>query len=235
MADPPRIIDCRVHMCDRETHRYPFMAVKRDYETFAGDTSSAFRTFLLPDLIAATDRLPVEKFVHIEAHLGTDDPSDETRWLQGIADNQGNPQGIVGYARLHEPGVEQLLEAHAACPNHRGISHSLNWHADRFYSMCDRPDHLVDPDWQRGCALLERYGISFDLQIYPHQLADSVALAKRFPGVPLIVEHCALPFDRSAAGMAQWREGCVAWPSCRTAWSSSRRWCSSIMRGQQHR
>lgn len=207
MADPPRIIDSHVHLWDLEAHRYPFMAARRDYEVFAGDTSSAFRTFLLPDLIAATDGLPVEKFVHIEAHLGTEDPSDETRWLQHMADTQGNPQGIVGYARLHEPGVETLLEAHAACPNHRGIRHSLNWHADRFYSMCDRPDYLVDPDWQRGYALLERHGMSFDLQIFPHQLADSVVLAKRFPGVPLIVEHCAFPIDRDLDGMAHWRDG----------------------------
>lgn len=207
MADPTRIIDAHVHLWDLEAHRYPFMAAKRDHTTFAGDTSSAFRTFLLPDLIAATDGLPVEKFVHIEAHLGTDDPSDETRWLQRIADAHGNPQGIVGYAALHDPGVEKVLEAHAACSNHRGIRHSVNWHANRFYSMCDRSDYLTDPDWQRGYALLEKYRMSFDLQIFPHQLADGAALAGRFPGVPLIVEHCAFPIDRSAEGLAQWREG----------------------------
>ena len=207
MTEPSRIIDCHVHMWDLEAHRYPFMEVRRDYETFAGDTSSAYRTFVLPDLIAATEGLPVQKFVHIEGHLGTEDPSDETRWLQRMADTHGNPQGIVGYARLHERGVEKLLEAHAACPNHRGIRHSLNWHANRFYSMCDRPDYLTDPDWQRGYALLENYGMSFDLQILPNQLDDSIALAKRFPYVQLIVEHCAFPIDRSADGMTQWREG----------------------------
>lgn len=207
MADPPRIIDAHVHLWDLAAHRYPFMAAKRDYAVFAGDTSSAFRTFLLPDLIAATDGLPVEKFVHIEAHWGTHDPAEETRWLQGIADARGNPHGIVGYAALHDPRVEELLAAHAACPNHRGIRHSINWHADRYYSMCDRPDYLTDPDWQRGYALLGKYGMSFDLQIFPHQLADAVALATRFPGVPLIVEHCAFPIDRGPDGRAQWRDG----------------------------
>ena len=88
-----------------------------------------------------------------------------------------------------------------------GIRHIVSWHQDRFYSMTDRPDYLTDPDWQRGYALLDKFRMSFDLQIFPHQLADSAVLAEKFPAIPLIIEHCALPMERDPDGMERWRKG----------------------------
>ncbi|WP_375404444.1 amidohydrolase family protein [uncultured Sphingomonas sp.] len=186
---------------------YPFMKARRDHQHFSGDTSSAFRPFLPSDLMAIAGPLSVEKAVHMQGHMGVDDPSEETAWLQSVADADGKPDGIVAFARLDDSKVEQVLEAHAAYPNHRGIRHSINWHPDRFYSMADRPDYLTDPAWQRGYALLDRFGMSFDLQIFPHQLEDSYALAAQHPGVPLIIQHCGFPIDRSPDGMALWRTG----------------------------
>ena len=188
---PRRIADSHIHLWDRDRNSYPWMDVKREFDNFAGDLSSIRKTYRLPDLAADTAGLPVEKFVHIQGHMATDDPSQETRWLQDIAD----------------PAVEKTLEAHSRYPNHRGIRHSVNWHSDRFYSMCDRPDYLTDPAWQRGYGLLAKFGMSFDLQIFPHQLDDAAALARRFPEIPLIVEHCAFPIERDADGMSRWRAG----------------------------
>ena len=207
VATPRRIADTHIHLWDRYRNSYPWMDVKRDYENFAGDLSAIRKTYRLPDLIADTAGLPVEKFVHIQGHMATDDPSEETRWLQEIADAHGSPQGIVGFALLHDPGVEKILEDHSRYANHRGIRHSVNWHSDRFYSMCDRPDYMTDTAWQRGYGLLAKYGMSFDLQIFPHQLGDAAALAAKFPDVPLVIEHCAFPIERDEDGMSRWRAG----------------------------
>jgi predicted TIM-barrel fold metal-dependent hydrolase len=161
----------------------------------------------LSDLIADTAGLPVEKFIHIQAHMGTEDPSRETAWLQEISSTAGNPRGVIGFAALADPGVETVLANHSRYPVHRGIRQSVNWHSDRFYSMCDRSDYLTDSAWQRGYGLLAKYKMSFELQAFPHQLNDAAALAVRFPDVVMVVEHCGFPIDRSAGGMAHWRSG----------------------------
>ena len=207
MQRPKRIIDTHVHLWDREKNKYPFFEMQLGYETFSGDVRPVHKTYLLKDYLADIGVCPVEKVVHIQAYMEPNSPVRETEWLQDVADRDGNPRGIVGFAPLNAPNVEELLEGHARFPNHRGIRHIVSWHQDRFYSMTDRPDYLTDPDWHRGYALLDKFGMSFDLQIFPHQLADSAVLAEKFPTIPLIIEHCALPMERDPDGMERWRKG----------------------------
>jgi predicted TIM-barrel fold metal-dependent hydrolase len=207
LSKPKRITDTHVHLWDRERNRYPFFEIKPEHESFAGDTSPVLKTYVLKDYLKDVGNYPVQKVVHIQAYMEPNNPVRETEWLQGVADSEGYPQGIVGFASLHAPKVEEVLEGHARFRNHRGIRHIVSWHENPFYSMTDRPDYLTDSDWQRGYGLLAKYGMSFDLQIFPRQLADAVALAERYPAVPLIVEHCAFPIERDAEGMKGWRTG----------------------------
>jgi hypothetical protein len=41
--------------------------------------------------------------------------------MQGQADQYGYPQGIVAYADLTHPDVEEMLCQHCTCANMRGI------------------------------------------------------------------------------------------------------------------
>ena len=59
----------------------------------------------------------------------------------------GVPHGIVAHADLRDPGVERVLERHCESPNMRGIR-------DFSYG-----DYLVEPDYHRGFALLEKYNL----------------------------------------------------------------------------
>jgi predicted TIM-barrel fold metal-dependent hydrolase len=64
---------------------------------------------------------------------------------------------------------------------------------------------MGDPAWRRGFALLERYGLSFDLQTPWWHLAEAAALARDFPNTQIILNHTGLPADRTPAGLAGWR------------------------------
>ena len=60
----------------------------------------------------------------------------------------------------------------------RGIGFMLNHIEDEpLYCMTDRGDWLQNPQWRKGYALLERYRLSFDLQVYAHQMPAAAALA----------------------------------------------------------
>jgi L-fuconolactonase len=45
----------------------------------------------------------------------------------------------------------------------------------------------------RGLEAVEKAGLSYDLLIFPRQLPAAVELAKRFPGLRLVLDHLAKP------------------------------------------
>jgi predicted TIM-barrel fold metal-dependent hydrolase len=110
---------------------------------------------------------------------------------------------------LNDPNVEALLAEHASHRNVRGIRQILNWHPDPKKTYTPR-DLLVDPPWQRGFALLRKYGLSFDLQIYPGQMRAAAQLAARHPDTQIIINHTGMPVDRDVAGQQAWRAGLQA-------------------------
>ena len=130
----------------------------------------------------------------------------ETDWLQSLADQRGYPHAIVAGADLLDPDLDALLEAHAARPNVRGVRQIVCWHEDPLKTYTDR-DLLRDPKWVDGFAKLATHGLSFDLQLYPSQMATAAIIAARHPDISMIVNHAGLPTDRDGAGMARWRQG----------------------------
>lgn len=88
----------------------------------------------------------------------------------------------------------------------RGVRQIVCWHENPLKSYTGR-DLLRDPAWTAGLAKLARRDLSFDLQLYPSQMATAAILAARNPDLTMIVNHAGLPTDRDAAGMERWRKG----------------------------
>lgn len=204
------IVDPHQHLWDLTHHRYPWLTQKPSPIRVAGPVEPLARDYLLDDYLADTAGQNVVMSVHIDAGLDPSDPIAETRWLQGIADKRGFPHGVVGHARLQDPDVERVLEQHSSFANVRGIRQIVNWHRDPDKSYVSRADLLTDPDWRRGYALLRKYGLSFDLQLYPQQMEDAARLAADHPDTSVIVNHAGMPVEKSAEGMAEWRRGMTA-------------------------
>ena len=204
-----QIVDAHMHLWDLSRIPYPWLTPPLPVG-ITGDVSSIARNYLLDDYLrdlAANDsRVRVLKAVHVEAGADPAASVAETRWLQSIADVRGFPQAIVAHAELEKPGAAALLEQHAAHANVRGIRQILNWHPDPGKSYTPR-DLLADESWRKGFALLARHGLSFDLQIYPAQMAAAARLAARHPDTPVILNHTGMPLDRNTAGVEAWRAG----------------------------
>ena len=149
----------------------------------------------------------VVKSVHIECGWDPSNPVGETEWLQRLADQHGYPHGIVARATLDAPNVEQVLEGHARHKNIRGIRHAINWHPDPAKTYVNSPDLIKTKAWRHGFSLLQRFGLSFDLQLYPAQMADAAALARAYPDVLIILDHAGMPVDRDEEGIRRWQRG----------------------------
>jgi predicted TIM-barrel fold metal-dependent hydrolase len=203
-----RFVDAHHHLWDFESNFYPW------HEAAATAEAASRGMYLIDDYLADVGERTLHRSVHVEGNLDPSDPVGETAWLQAIADEHGFPHGIVGYAALHKPDVQQVLEGHLEHRNFRGVRHILNWDPDSRMSQCDRPDYLEDRSWKQGFALLGRYGLTFDLQAHPWQLPQAAAVARECPDVGVVVDHLGMPIYRGEAGWETWRDGVRTLAGC---------------------
>lgn len=201
-----RFVDAHVHLWKLDNLRYPWLTPPFSPDGPNGSVEAIARDYGLPQYFADAHGFKVEKIVHIDAGAHPDDALKETQWLQGLADDTGRPDAIVAFAALDDPDVEAVLARHAQSRNVRGIRHILNWHPDPARTYTPR-DLLDDPATAAGYARLGKYGLSFDLQIYPGQMRKAAALAAQHPGTPVILNHMGMPVD---SDLTPWREGLSA-------------------------
>lgn len=199
-------IDAHVHLWDLSGPiRYPWLTPPFADDGPNGSVERIASTYLLDDYRREAVAWNVAGMVHVDAGANPADALAETDWLQGIADAEGMPNGIVAFADLSCPGVDALLSDHARRPNVRGIRHIVNWHADPNRTYSPR-DVTQDAQWQAGFGRLAKYGLSFDLQAYPGQFAGLAALIARHPETQVIVNHAGMGVDTEA----EWRAGMAA-------------------------
>ena len=78
---------------------------------------------------------------------------------------------IVGHCDLSSPQAEDILSRHVQSKRFRGIRHILNCHATKaIYSEAPHDDFLTNPKWLEGVALLQKFGLSFEIHILPAQM-----------------------------------------------------------------
>jgi predicted TIM-barrel fold metal-dependent hydrolase len=147
------------------------------------------------DFLAETRFANVDRVVHVQAAIGTDDPVEETRWLQAFADRLGVPHGIVAYADLAAPDVAGLLDRHAAYPNLRGIR-------DLRYD-----GYLWDDAWLAGLRALQGRDLVWCDDPLLEHMARAAEVARGVEGLTLCVDHAGYPRRRDDAYFREWREG----------------------------
>lgn len=196
-----RIVDPHIHLWDLRTGFYP--GLETPSAGFIGSNAAIARNYLADEYIAeAGDRFEITGAVHIEAF--PTDPVGEVAHLQTVADAQDLQLGIVGYVDLSRPDLSSILDRQRQYTAFRGIRQVLNLHPDPGLTYVDT-DFMADPAWQRGLRELCKRGLSFDLQLYPHQAEAAAAFARGNPDLPIILNHTGMWADRSPAGWAQWK------------------------------
>jgi predicted TIM-barrel fold metal-dependent hydrolase len=197
------IVDAHHHLWQLAGDDYPKF-VGPPGEFFLGDYSALKRDFMPEDYRRAWAGHNVVATVHIEAEWRRDDQLGETAWVSAVADEHALPDVLVGHAWFDDPQVERVLAGHARCPRVRGIRSkpALPWRPE---GDEEGRGSMSDPAWRRGYALLERYGLSWDLRVPHPQLAEAAALVGAHPRIPVVLNHTGFPWDRSDAGLAAWR------------------------------
>ncbi|KQO97631.1 amidohydrolase family protein [Leifsonia sp. Leaf264] len=202
------VIDAHHHLCALSSASYPWLEGPR-VDRYHGDDVPLRHDYLLADYRADAAELDLlggrlVGSVHVEN--GAADPRWESRWIDGIA-AAGLPSVQVVKVDLTSTDAADQLAAHASLPSVRGVRDILNWHVDPFYAHRDRGDLMRDPAWLSGFGHLASLGLSFDLQVFPHQLEDAATLAAAHHDVPIVLDHAGMPIERDDDALDSWKRG----------------------------
>lgn len=213
------IVDPHIHLWDPRTtpratslfarllHRWPdlYLKVGRSLfpgpvRAFVGNPDNLLLAYLPKDHASDAAPIKVESVVHVEAGwvaTGLLGPVGETRWLEQLSFAEAGTQlgAIVAHADLRAARVDQLLGAHVeASPRLRGIRQMAARHPQRGVMSWSRlPNLYADAEFLRGFEQLATCGLRFDAWVYSNQLGDVSALAQRFPGTAIVLDHLGTP------------------------------------------
>jgi len=205
-TDVPAFIDAHHHFWDIGRNPYPWLQGETLADFRYGSYAALQRNYLPDDFTADTRGCAPMATVHIEAEWDRGTPVDETRWLASLAQRYRRPSVVVAHADLGAADARQVLAAQAAFDMVRGIRHKPAVSARAGECRRGAPGSMDDARWRDGFALLQQFGLSFDLQAPWWHLEQALALARDFPATTLILNHTGLPSDRSEQGLAGWRK-----------------------------
>ncbi len=204
------IIDAHQHFWDLERNYLPWLCDEPMIPFRYGDYSAIRRSYLPEDYRRDTANHRVVGSVFIETEWDPRTPVEETRWVHELAEREGLPSVMVAQARLDQPDVEEVLEAHCTYPRVRGIRHKPRAASSPTEVEPGARGSMGDPTWRRGFARLAAHGLSFDLQSPWWHFHEAADLAATYPDTQIIINHTGLPADRSEAGLRGWREAMSA-------------------------
>lgn len=165
------------------------------------------RDYLMQEYLDDAASSNVKASVYVQANWPNEHAVKEAAWVQSVANEYGNPIGIVAYANLMSETMTATLEQHAEFKNMCGVRMQLHWHEDPLFTFASAPDLVNAALFRKNLALLKDYDWSFELQFFHPQMADGAKLARDFPEQQFILVHAGMLADDSPEGWAAWRAG----------------------------
>jgi predicted TIM-barrel fold metal-dependent hydrolase len=171
----------------------PYEPIRRDYP--------------IAEYLADIKSSNVVGSVYVQTNWAKGKALEEAAWVQSVADREGWPHAIVGYADLLDDSAPQTLKALAKIPRVRGIRMQLHWHENPLYRFAAAPDVMNGALFRKNFAHVAGNNLSFDLQVFTSQMKDAANLATAFPGVTFVLQHAGMLENKSREGRASWQEG----------------------------
>ena len=190
--------DAHVHFYDMShpTLHYGHWQPDQDHPVLGSQTRKlGQKNFLAEDFVKLAKPHGIVKAVHVQAAIGSEDPVDETKWLQSAHDRTGFPSAIVGYTDLRGQDAHTQIERHLEYASFRGIR-------DFSYG-----DYLTSPDFIRGYSLISKYNLVASIAAETQDMGKVLDLAKLYPYTTIVLDHAGLPQERTDEYFLLWKSG----------------------------
>lgn len=164
---------------DAHQHFWYYNPKKHDW---IDSTMSAIQKDFLPkDLAKVFKKNGIDGCISVQA----DQTEAETEFLLALAEEYDFIKGVVGWVDLRATNLEERLEYFTQFPKLKGFRHVVQNEPD--------PKFMLQKAFQYGLGCLERYGFTYDILIFPTQLAAALETVKKFPNQKFVIDHIAKP------------------------------------------
>jgi L-fuconolactonase len=178
---PEAVIDSHQHFWDPATGSCGWMT--EDYEPIRRVfTPDDLRPELVTNGVGGT--VLVQSWASLE----------ETREFLGIATTNDFVSGVVGWADLTNPDIDETLANFKSRSDGRylvGIRHLVHNEPD--------PNWLLREDVRRGLAAVSRAGLAYDLLLRTREIPAGLRTVEDFPNLRFVIDHIAKPNIRDGA------------------------------------
>ncbi|MBL4676687.1 MAG: amidohydrolase family protein [Mucilaginibacter sp.] len=168
-----------------DSHQHFWVFDKDRHAWINDDMHACQRNFLPVDLQPLLKQNDIAGCVTVQV----DQTIAENDFMLKLARENSFIKGLVGWVDFRSEGIEESLVQYQGEELMKGFRHILQGEAD------DR--HMLNPDFMRGVALLERYGFTYDILIYPKHLKVATEFVAAFPQQRFVIDHLAKPFIKS--------------------------------------
>jgi len=174
-----------------DTHQHFWIYNDRDYVWMSAAMGKLRRDHLPKDLLPLIEVAGIDATVAVQARQCL----EESTWLLELADEYPFIRAVVGWVDLCSEGVVDQLERLAQHPKLRGVRHVIHDEQD--------DEFMLRKAFLNGLRQLKRFGLTYDLLLFPRHLPIACNLVKRLPDQPFVLDHIAKPPVR-AGEMAKW-------------------------------
>jgi L-fuconolactonase len=164
-----------------DTHQHFWRFDPQRDAWITNDMSVIQRDFLPEDLQPLLQQHQLDGCIAVQA----DTSEKETKFLLELADQHPFIKGVVGWLDLCSDTINDRLEHFSQYKKLKGLRHIVQAEPDGF---------LLRKDFQRGISALEKYNLTYDILIFPHQLEEAIEFVKTFPKQKFILDHGAKPY-----------------------------------------
>lgn len=154
------------------------------------------RDFMPEDLKPELDKAGIDGCIAVQA----DQSEKETQFLLEIANENPWVKKVVGWVDLQSENLESRLEVYQNEKKLAGF---------RIILQGLPPEAMEEKHFLKGIGLLEKYGFTYDILIYPKHLEKAYHFAQQFPTQPFVIDHLAKP-DIKNGEFEFWSQGIKA-------------------------
>ncbi|MGY0398546.1 MAG: amidohydrolase family protein [Ostreibacterium sp.] len=207
-----RLIDAHHHLWQLNGDiNYPWLTDDIVADFFLGDYAPIRCTFTVDTLQKMLPRgYELIASIHCEAEASRQDAYQEACWIDQLQQQTKLPSAQSVWVDFMAKDVAQQLARMGALKTVRGV----RWKPQT--ASCAEQAHLAglgsfaDDSWQQALMAMSAQALLWELRVPAWHLSEAATYLRAFAHLRVVVNHCGLPWDRTDAGLQQWREGLQA-------------------------
>jgi L-fuconolactonase len=176
---------------DAHQHFWKFDPVRDSW--INDDMSVIQRDFFPGDLLPVLQSNGIDGCVTVQS----DQSEEENDFQLKNAESNDFVKAVVGWVDLQAPDIAAKLAYYQQFKKMKGFRHVLQGEKDRAL--------MLKPAFKDGIGLLNEFGFTYDILIFPDQLSYSRELVAAFPDQPFVIDHMAKPYIKDGK-IDEWKK-----------------------------